>query len=383
MCHFSVDGMRIKTPFSTGITIAAKDWNSEQQQMKGKHYAAQNETLKNINTQITQLFNAMVLNGVAVSAEKLKETYLVGVKPPTCLLSFLTSWLAKQEPTPQADGKPSTNQLRKLHFEKKLKVFLKKTDQTAILLEDVTEKLFVNFAHYLRHEAVFVSKKKQVKGYSAEVVKKNLNLLKNVMEAAYVQELVSRKRIEHCEFADKDKPKEFIFLTKPEIDLLASFKFANQSLQRVADLFVFQCYTGFAYSDLCSFTSADLVMQNGKQWIVKNRDKGQGNQSQKALLPFFVPARKLWQHYAAQLPLLSNGKYNLYIKEACHLCGIGKHITTHTARRTAAMLFFESGIDEATVAAMVGHATATTTRKYYIRNRMERMEKQLEGKLEW
>lgn len=93
-------------------------------------------------------------------------------------------------------------------------------------------------------------------------------------------------------------------------------------------------------------------------------------------------ARKL---YAKGLHRISNGNYNDYLKEVAAVVGIKKNLTTHVARKTAAMLFLEHGCDLDTIARMCGHTNAAMTKKFYTRIRIERIAAQLpnEGRLEW
>ena len=45
-------------------------------------------------------------------------------------------------------------------------------------------------------------------------------------------------------------------------------------LTEVRDVFIFSCYTGFAYQDVFSLTSDNIITGiDGDKWIVKNRTK--------------------------------------------------------------------------------------------------------------
>ena len=85
------------------------------------------------------------------------------------------------------------------------------------------------------------------------------------------------------------------------------------------------------------------------------------------------------------MPEIANGNYNAYLKEIAVIVGIGKNLTTHVARRTAAMLFLEHHCDLDTVAKMCGHNNAKMTKKYYTKIRIQRITAQLSnnGRLKW
>ena len=64
------------------------------------------------------------------------------------------------------------------------------------------------------------------------------------------------------------------------------------------------------------------------------------------------------------LPVCSNQKMNLYLKELADICGIRKHLSTHTARHTFATLTLASGAAIENVAKMLGHSDTKMTRHY-------------------
>ena len=65
------------------------------------------------------------------------------------------------------------------------------------------------------------------------------------------------------------------------------------------------------------------------------------------------------------LPVLSNQKYNEYLKEIANICGINKNLTTHTARHTfATTVTLGNGVPMESVSKMLGHKNLRTTQHY-------------------
>ena len=65
------------------------------------------------------------------------------------------------------------------------------------------------------------------------------------------------------------------------------------------------------------------------------------------------------------MPVDSNQRYNGYLKEIAVLCGINKHLTTHTARHTfATTVTLEHDVPIETVSQMLGHKSIRTTQIY-------------------
>jgi integrase len=65
------------------------------------------------------------------------------------------------------------------------------------------------------------------------------------------------------------------------------------------------------------------------------------------------------------LPVLSNQKYNSYLKEIADICGITKKLTTHTARHTfGTTVTLTNGVPLESVKKMMGHKKLSTAQKY-------------------
>ena len=65
------------------------------------------------------------------------------------------------------------------------------------------------------------------------------------------------------------------------------------------------------------------------------------------------------------LPVISNQKYNGYLREIADLCGIQKHLTTHVARHTfATTVAINNDIPEHIVAHILGHTNTQMTKHY-------------------
>ncbi len=169
---------------------------------------------------------------------------------------------------------------------------------------------------------------------------------------------------------------ELVYLSEQELYILETYKFANDYLQKTADLFVFQCYTGFAYCDLVSFDIRlnTRVENNGTIWIYKQRQKN----GETARLPLFPKAFYILEKYQNMLPILSNQNYNANLKEIALLLNITKKLTTHVARKTAGFVWLNTGLDYETVAAMLGHSNIRITQSTYAKVLTNRIEKKLQ-----
>ena len=68
--------------------------------------------------------------------------------------------------------------------------------------------------------------------------------------------------------------------------------------------------------------------------------------------------------YDFKIPVLTNQKYNSYLKELADLCNIKKPLHSHIARHTCACLLLNRGMSVEVVAKVLGHSTIKHTQHY-------------------
>ena len=161
---------------------------------------------------------------------------------------------------------------------------------------------------------------------------------------------------------------QIVFLTTDELAKLEKHQFAQSRLQSVKDWFVFSCYTGLAYNELNSLSKKHIIKGfDGGMWIEMLREKTQKNIS----IPLLPIARALIDKYVDDnseviFQVLSNQRYNSYLKEIACILGINKRLTTHTARKTfASTVLLYNGVPMEIVSELLGHSSMTVTQESY------------------
>lgn len=110
------------------------------------------------------------------------------------------------------------------------------------------------------------------------------------------------------------------FLTKEQLETVIHKEMPSERLSIVRDVFVFSCLTGLAYKDLSILKLAQLsVGIDGKIWIQKRRKKSKTTFKVPLLAWTLDIIEKYKSHprctqYGLVLPVLSNSKYNDYLK---------------------------------------------------------------------
>lgn len=69
--------------------------------------------------------------------------------------------------------------------------------------------------------------------------------------------------------------------------------------------------------------------------------------------------------YNGILPIISNVKYNEYLKIVAQTAGIDKPVSTHWARHTGATLLLNEGVDIRIIAKICGHSSTRITEQVY------------------
>jgi len=166
------------------------------------------------------------------------------------------------------------------------------------------------------------------------------------------------------------EPVEREFLEKQELKVLLNKEITITRLAQVRDIFCFCCLTGLAFTDVQQLKAEHLVADiHGKIWIRKARQKTKNMCN----IPLLDEAQKILDRYkdhpycqtqGVLLPVCSNQKMNMYLKELADICGIRKNLSTHCARHTFATLTLASGATIDNVAKMLGHANVNMTRRY-------------------
>jgi site-specific recombinase XerD len=235
------------------------------------------------------------------------------------------------------------------------------------------------FEHYL------LTKEKLQSNTSFKYIKN----LKKVMRMCVDLDWIPSNPFDAFKCSYKD-PKR-ILLTESEIENLINTQIEIPRLAEIRDVFVFCCYTGFAYSEVHSLSRNDLnIGMDGEYWITKYRKKT-GERESVPLLPVALEIVNRYENHRRcknsrkLLPVICNQLFNAYLKEIAIICRIQKSLTTHMARHTfATTITLSNGVPIETVSKMLGHSKISTTQIYakVLDTKVSADMKQLKSKLE-
>lgn len=184
--------------------------------------------------------------------------------------------------------------------------------------------------------------------------------LKLFIHDAIVDGYLDKSPYEFLSFTIGRGEKKYVdCINEEQFNKIRDLAIASPHIERARDLFLFQCYTGLAYSDLMSFDYNLCVERDGKMFYHNKRTKTDTD------FVFLVlsPAKALLKKYDYKLPKISNQKYNDYLKVVGGLVGV-PNLHSHMGRATAATLFLSKGMAINVVAKVLGHTTLRQTTRY-------------------
>lgn len=184
--------------------------------------------------------------------------------------------------------------------------------------------------------------------------------LKLFINDAMIDGLIEQNPYKFLPFHIGKGEKQYVdCVTEDQFAAIKKLNLSTPHILHARDLFLFQCYTGLAYSDLASFDYANCEEIGGKMFYHAKRTKTDTD----FVFQLLKPAQELLQKYDFKLPKMSNQKYNDYLKVIGQMVGVDR-LHTHMGRATAATLFLSKGMPINIVARVLGHTTLRQTTRY-------------------
>lgn len=349
--------LKKRKQFATGLFIKPDHWSSKRQKThppdKNNNYV--NTQLSLISQKINEAFLFLQVSSAVFDVEDIYLQYKgESIKKNKTLLEVFSEHNEQMQRLVGVDYAKSTYS-KFIEVNKHTVNFIKhKYGKRDILLESLPNDFLQEFDFYLKSEF----KHKQI------TVNKSIQRLRKIIKLAVAKG-----------YLDKDpfilyKPKpyktEIVFLNKAELNNLEQFQFAQLRLSQVRDMFIFCCYTGLAYAEMKSLSEKHLVKGfDGKTWIKMYRKKTGSMVS----LPLLAKPEKIIKKYKTDkelLPVISNQKFNSYLKEIAEVVGISKKLTHHVARKTfATTILLFNKVPMEIVSELLGHSRIGITQQHY------------------
>lgn len=301
------------------------------------------EYIDEVRSQFNKVQLDMMRNGIVLTADNLKDYFKTGGVKPYTVEDLFNDFLSLNK---KRVGIDLTEGAYK-RYEYVRNLFLKQVSPT-LEVANITCSMIDEFYIYLQSRyntatsASHITRLKTVITYAINDGRIQINPFKNVKVKHY------KKKIE--------------YLTEEELDKIYNLNIENKSLCNVRDAFIVQAYTGLAYIDLYNLHREDIKTDaDGNYYITKSRQKT-GTEFTTVVLNRGV---EILKKHDFQLKVLTNQKYNDYLKQIAVYAGIDKTLTTHIARKSFCCMLLNRGVSINTVAKCAGHSDIKITKSYY------------------
>lgn len=338
-CYFS---RTRRIYFTTGVRVLDEHWDSQKQQVSKKHPRAivLNLRIRQFLEKIYQWEQNQTLRGVALRPDDLKKVIGGGRSSWRTLNEYIRH---------QLDSGPETKTLRPST--------LKRQRSICSTLDAFGKVYFDELDHHTLEKFQRFLLERMQPGTTAGVHR----VLRKFVRRAKNDSLIEKNPYDRFRLPMENV--RMVYLTAEEIDRIRQYR-GTQRLEKVRDIFLFQCLTGMSFVDMQALQPSDIVKGGpGGAYIEKERLKTGAS----AIIPLFDEASALAEKYADTnhcFPRMSNQKLNAYLKEIADICGIEKTLTSHVARHTLGTLLVSKGLAMESVASILGHKTTRTTAKY-------------------
>lgn len=343
--------------FSVGLFINPKNWNNSLQECEppsnDNNYI--NSQLNLIKNQINQVFLYLQINNSEFTVDDIYTKFKGNTpKKELGVLEVYELFNIRIQKLIGRDLKKVTYKKyieSFVHLKSFIKAYFKAND---IKLKDLKLNFLNEYEYFLKTQ----------KGLEQSTINKAIQRFRKVIQFALEQEYIDKNPF--IGYKAKRLQKEVIYLTDDELKSLENYDFSQTRLQQVKDLFVFCCYTGLAFKEMSNLKPEHIVNGfDGNKWIKMNREKT----SKPLMIPLLPKALGMINKYQNEeilLPVISNQRFNSYLKEIADIVGLKKNLTHHIARKTfASTVLLFNDVPMEIVSELLGHSKISTTQDYY------------------
>ena len=369
MMNVICNGFRLQV--STGIKIKPNEWDRKNKRIKQQSKKADyNKEIERLQDRIKSFYNTQEALNQLVTKEKLR-TKIEDIKKPLSneeksFFDYYNDFIKFRSTL----NKEST--IKKFETLKNHLLEFQSFSSLVIDFNCFDDNFYNKFRFYLNFSKNINN---NTSGFLIKTLKTFLYYAadKNIFNSTDFKKALKIGR------QNGETESQAVALNFDELSRIESFTSNNTRLMNVKDLFLIQCYTGLRYSDLANLKPVNI---NLSEEIIKLH-------AIKTATPLVIPIHKKIKHVFVKhiegLPVISNQKYNLYLKELCRQAEIDTLIETtnyygtqrvdqtkpkyemvssHTARRTMITLALKRGIIPELIMKISGHKSRKSFDKY-------------------
>jgi len=373
-CYFKNEQKQFK--YSTRESILSKHWDNQncRARKKGKDLAIDqiriNSVLNRYSDEFYVFQSRCEMSKIEFTSQLLKEhfdhTFGNVTKKTTTFFEVYDKFM--QEKIKRKEWKKST--IKRYNNIKNLLLEFEIIKSYKLTFNKINNTFYTEFIDFCYED----------KDHYTNTFNRNLGLFKTFMFWALKKEYTYNNK-----FIDFKKPKRVLTreeaLSFEDIKLLYQFNCKQNNLNKLKDVFLFQCLTGMRYGELKRINKRTI---NVNDCIVLKEEKDSSKPTRE--IPLMSISKSILEKYEYRLPLISNQKQNDNIKDILKEAGFTheveytrtkgveqktfikpfyERISTHTARRTFITIMRNKGIPDKTIMSISGHKDIKTFNMYH------------------
>ncbi len=372
--HITFGGKTIRKVVK-GVKSSLKHWKEREQRIKFplksesyNYHIEYNEIIDDYEKRVKSIFRYILLNKIKPTKEYITEKFEKGVEVEltheffNCYHEFL------EKDKNQKAERTIKGYVTVHNF---IKEFEKETNYE-IRFETITLDFFEQLRDYSFEE------KKIASNYFSKIIA----IIKTFMTWSLERDY--HINLDYKKFKSSEHQVEVIYLTMEELLRLYNYKYDTKRLEHVKDVYCFGAFSGLRYSDIAQLRTSNVYDDYLKLTIVKTKQIDHK-------IPLNKFSKEIIEKYRdtiyEPLPVISNQKFNKYLKECCELAEINtpttitryignkridktvpkfQLITSHTARKTFVTNSLILGMKEMVVRNITGHKKEESFRRYVL-----------------
>lgn len=321
---------------STGVRLYSDQWSEKNKVKNTVQSIDLNERLDAQIQNINEFINSLIKNKEPFNFEKL-EHFLKYSQQKESFLDFIKRRVSERTDLRKGTLNTHATLINSLEEFGRIVYFPDITTANIMYYDDFLHKKY--------------NKQTTVHGYHKR--------LKRYINEAIKYELLKDNPYNRLKF-DRGKSEGIKYLTIDQIKQIQNLEITSESISKVRDLFVFQCFTGLSYADLSKFDFCGVIKKGSKFFIRDIRIKTE----EEYFLMLLKPAMEILRKYDFKLPIISNYQYNLRLKVVQEIARIKQSLHSHMARHSFAVMALNMGVSIENLAKMMGHTDIKTTQIY-------------------
>ena len=335
-----------KKYFSTKIYIAPDQWDSKHRTIKA--HPNQITLNKQIRDFITSLEDAEMKR--RQSGKPFTLDYLSEFVNGNCSNSF-TEFCNRELKNGKFSKNTTTEHQTTINYLEKFK--------KDVPFDGVTFEFLNDFERFLREKELHKN-----------TIAKHFTIVRRYVNLAINKELFDLNKYPFRKFKLQRVKTYRAYLVPEELERLENLRLPDEmaEYQTALDKYLFSCYTGLRYSDVSALRPDNLIMEDGKEWLILTMQKTKDEIRLPVHLPVFSKALDIIYNYVSGKPLVfpeqKNVEINKHLKAIAAKAKINKKVTFHTARHTQATYLLYKGVSITTVQKLLGHKRLETTQIY-------------------